>query len=121
MTSIVRHQLLEPLTLFEQLGEPIISTKHHNLPPNGRLGWSMISRILLSSDSTPCLFIIVTSSQIIRDVVQSSLAVPIYFVKLQKAPSSRVRGILKREWAVLPPSIIEAATPDVVVAMAIFF
>ena len=44
-----------------------------------------------------------------------------YFVKVQKAPLSMVRGILKREWAVLPPSIIEAATPDVVVATTIFF
>jgi hypothetical protein len=81
----------------------------------------MISRRLLSSASTPCLFIIVTTSQIIRDAVRSSLAVPLYFVKVQKAPSSRVRGILKHEWAVLPPGIIEAATPDVVVATTILF
>jgi hypothetical protein len=81
----------------------------------------MISRRLLSNASTPFLFIIVTSSQIMRDAVRSSLAVPLYFVKLQKAPSSMVRGILKRECAVLPLGIIEAATPDKVVAIAIFF
>jgi hypothetical protein len=81
----------------------------------------MISWRLLSSASIPCLFIIVTSSQIIRDAVQSSLAVPLYFVKLQKAPSSRVRGILKREWVVLPPGVIEAVTQDVAVATTILF
>ena len=46
---------------------------------------------------------------------------PLYFVKLQKLPSSMVRGILKREWAVLPPGIIDAATPDVAVATASLF
>ena len=56
-----------------------------------------------------------------RDDAQSSLAVPLHFVKVEKAPLSMVRGILKREWAVLPPDIIEAATLDVVVATAIFF
>jgi hypothetical protein len=42
-------------------------------------------------------------------------------MKVQKALLSMVRGILKREWAVLPPGIIEAATPDVAVATTIFF
>jgi hypothetical protein len=42
-------------------------------------------------------------------------------VKLQKEPLSRFRETLKREWAVLPPGIIEAATPDVAVATAILF
>jgi hypothetical protein len=42
-------------------------------------------------------------------------------VKVQKAPLSMVRGILKREWPVLPPDIIEVAIPDVVVATVIFF
>jgi hypothetical protein len=32
-----------------------------------------------------------------------------------------VMGILKCEWEVLPPDIIEAATPDVAVATTIFF
>jgi hypothetical protein len=40
-------------------------------------------------------------------------------VKLHTSPLSIVSGILKREWAVLPPGIMEAATPDVVVATAI--
>jgi hypothetical protein len=61
------------------------------------------------------------SSQIMRDDARSSLAVPLCFVKVQKAPLSMVRGILKREWAVLPPGIIEATTPDVAVATGIFF
>ena len=56
-----------------------------------------------------------------RDDARSSLAVPLYFVKVQKAPLSMVRGILKYEWAVLPLGIIEAMTPDVAVATAIFF
>jgi hypothetical protein len=42
-------------------------------------------------------------------------------MKVQKAPLSMVRGILKYEWTVLPPCNIEAATPDVAVATAIFF
>jgi hypothetical protein len=61
------------------------------------------------------------SSQMIRDAAQRSLAVPLCLVKLQKAPSSMVRGILKRECAVLPPGIMDAATPDVTVATAILF
>jgi hypothetical protein len=61
------------------------------------------------------------SSQIMRDDARSSLAVQLYFVKVQKAPLSIVRGILKHEWAVLPPGIIEAAIPDVAVAIVIFF
>ena len=56
-----------------------------------------------------------------RDDARSSLTVPLYFVKVQKGPLSIVRGILKQEWAVLPPDIIEAATLDVVVATTIFF
>jgi hypothetical protein len=56
-----------------------------------------------------------------RDDARSSLAVPLYFVKVQKAPLSIVRGILKREWAVLPPGNIETATLDVAVATTIFF
>jgi hypothetical protein len=42
-------------------------------------------------------------------------------MKVQKSPLSMVRGIFKSEWVVLPPGIIEAATPDVVVATIIFF
>jgi hypothetical protein len=42
-------------------------------------------------------------------------------MKLQKTPSSRVREILKHEWAVLPSGIIEVATPDVVAATTILF
>jgi hypothetical protein len=61
------------------------------------------------------------SSQIIRDVAQRSLVVPLCLVKLQKAPSSMVRGILKREYAVLPPGIMDAATPDVAVATTTLF
>jgi hypothetical protein len=55
------------------------------------------------------------------DDARSNLAVPLCFVKVQHAPLSMVRGILKRECAVLPPGIIEAATPEVAVAAAIFF
>jgi hypothetical protein len=55
-----------------------------------------------------------------RDDAQSSLAVPLCFVKLQKAPSLTVRGILKHEWAVLAPSIIEAATLDVALQLQSF-
>ena len=53
------------------------------------------------SATTPCLFIIVTSSQIIRDAIRSSLPVPLCFVKVQWSPSARVRGTPKREWAVI--------------------
>src|SRR6185436_3963561 len=42
-------------------------------------------------------------------------------VKLHNPPSSIVSGILKREWAVLPPGMMEAATPDVAVATASLF
>ena len=56
-----------------------------------------------------------------RDDARSSLTVPLYFVKVQKGPLSMVRGILKQEWAVLPPGTIEAATPDVAIATTIFF
>jgi hypothetical protein len=56
-----------------------------------------------------------------RDVVRRSFAVPLYFVKLQKVPSLIVKGILKHEWAVLPPGYMEAATPDVAVATTILF
>jgi hypothetical protein len=63
----------------------------------------------------------VASSQIMRDDARSSLAVTLYFVKLQKAASSMVREILKCKWAVLPVGSIEAATPDIVVVTTIFF
>jgi hypothetical protein len=63
----------------------------------------------------------VASSQIMRDAIRSNLAVPLCFVKLQMAPLSIVRGILKHEWAVLPLGIIEAAIPDVAIAIAILF
>jgi hypothetical protein len=56
-----------------------------------------------------------------RDVIRRSFAVPLCFVKLQKVPSLIVKGILKREWAVLPPGNMEAATPDVAIAIAILF
>jgi hypothetical protein len=56
-----------------------------------------------------------------RDVVQRSFVVRFYFVKLQKAPSSIVKGILKHEWTVLPLGNMEAATPDVAVATTILF
>jgi hypothetical protein len=56
-----------------------------------------------------------------RDVVYRSLAVPLCFMKLQKVPSSIVKGILKREWAVLPPGNMEAAMPDVAIATTILF
>ena len=75
----------------------------------------------MSSASTDWLFVMLASSQIMRDDARSSLTVPLYFVMVQKAPLSMVRGILKHEWAVLIPGIIEAATLDVVVATAIFF
>jgi hypothetical protein len=42
-------------------------------------------------------------------------------VKPRSCLSSSVKGILKREWAVLPPGIIDAATPDVAVAMVSLF
>jgi hypothetical protein len=41
----------------------------------------------------------------------SKFAVPLCFVKVHTTPSSIVSGILKCEWAVLPPGIMEAATP----------
>jgi hypothetical protein len=32
-----------------------------------------------------------------------------------------IKGILKREWAVLPPGVMDAATPEVAVATTILF
>jgi hypothetical protein len=68
-----------------------------------------------------CLFFIEASSHRIKEASHSNLAVPLYFVKLQYTPSSMFIGILKRECAVYPLGIIEAATPDVAVAIAILF
>jgi hypothetical protein len=74
----------------------------------------------MSRASMACLFVIEASSHWIKDASDSSLAVPLYFVKLQYPPSSMFSGILKRGCAVRPPGIIEAATPDVAMATAIF-
>jgi hypothetical protein len=85
-------------------------------PPNGRCDRPIISRRLLSSASTFCLFVIDVLSQIIRAACCSNLAVPLCFVKLHQPPSWRVRGILKHEWVVIPPGIMATATLDVAVA-----
>jgi len=53
------------------------------------------------------------------DAWHKSLAVPLCFVKLKKQPPSILRGILKREWVVLPPGNIDAATPEVAVATSL--
>jgi hypothetical protein len=42
-------------------------------------------------------------------------------VKLQKVSSSIVKGILKLEWAVLPPGNMEVAMLDVAIATTILF
>ncbi|KAM3330131.1 hypothetical protein ACQJBY_026867 [Aegilops geniculata] len=89
-------------------------------PPNGRSGMSIMSCMLLSSASTVCLLVIDASSQIISDFAWGSLAVPLCLVNPQTAPSSIFSGILNLECAILPPGIMEAATPEVVVATAIF-
>uniref|UniRef100_A0A8R7QXN1 Secreted protein n=1 Tax=Triticum urartu TaxID=4572 RepID=A0A8R7QXN1_TRIUA len=78
-----------------------------------------MSRMLLSSASTVCLLVIDASSQIMSDAAWSSLAVPLCFVNPQISPSSILNGILNLECAVLPPGIMEAATPEVAVATAI--
>lgn len=88
-------------------------------PPNGRSGLSIMSRMLLSSASTPCLFVIDASSRIISDAAWSSLVVLLCFMNPQIAQSSILSGILNLECAVLPPGIMEAATPEVAVARAI--
>jgi hypothetical protein len=75
--------------------------------------------MLLSSASTACLLVIDASSQIISDVACSSLAISLCFVNPQVDVLSNLSGILNLECAVLPPGIIEAATPEVAVARAI--
>ncbi|KAM3257292.1 hypothetical protein ACQJBY_049554 [Aegilops geniculata] len=80
----------------------------------------MMSRMLLSSASTACRLVMVASSHSINEAILSSLAVPLCFVKVHEAPSSQLNGILNLECAVLPPGMIEAATPDVAVAIAMF-
>jgi hypothetical protein len=60
-----------------------------------------------------------TSSQIIKDALRSNYAVPLCFVKLHMLLSPILIGILNLECAVCPPSNIDAAIPDVAVAMAI--
>ena len=79
----------------------------------------MMSRMLLSNASTACRFVMLASSHMIKEAIRSSLAVPLCLVKLHEAPSSQLNGILNLEWVVLPPGMIEAATPDVAVAIAI--
>ena len=60
-----------------------------------------------------------TSSHIISDDVRNNATVPLCFVKLQMEFSQSFIGILNLECAVRPPGIIEAAIPDVAVAMAV--
>jgi hypothetical protein len=53
------------------------------------------------------------------DAFCRNFVVPLCFVKLHTTLSSIVSGILKHEWAVLPPGNMEAATPDAAIATAI--
>ncbi|KAJ1256565.1 hypothetical protein BS78_K004500, partial [Paspalum vaginatum] len=65
------------------------------------------------------LFVIVASSHNISEACRRSFAVPLCLVKLHTAPSCMLSGILNLECAVLPPGMMEAATPDVAGAIAI--
>jgi hypothetical protein len=76
--------------------------------------------MLLSNASTAYRFVMVASSHKMSEAILRSLAVPLCFVKLHDEPHSIFSGILNLEWAVRPPGMMEAATPDVVVATAIF-
>src|SRR6266540_1697303 len=89
-------------------------------PPNGISGFSMMSLMLLSSASIAYLFVMVASSHNISDADRRSFAVPLCLVKLHTPPSCMLSGILNLECAVLPPGMMDAATPDVAVAIAIF-
>jgi hypothetical protein len=60
-----------------------------------------------------------TSSQIIKDTLRSNSPVGPCFEKVQFLVSSILIGILNLECAVRPPGNIDAAIPDVAVAMAI--
>jgi hypothetical protein len=60
-----------------------------------------------------------TSSQIIKDALRSNFAVPLCLVKLHVLLSVSLIGILNLEWAVRPTGMIDAAMPDVAVAIAI--
>jgi hypothetical protein len=60
-----------------------------------------------------------TSSQIIKAALRSNSAVSLCFVKLHMLLSPILIGILNLERAVRPPGNIDAAIPDVAVAMAI--
>jgi hypothetical protein len=60
-----------------------------------------------------------TSSHIIKDALLSNSAVPLCFVKPHIQLSFILIGIINLEWVVRPPGMMDAAIPDVAVAIAI--
>ena len=87
-------------------------------PPNGKER-SIISCRDLSSVSTHWRLVMAASSQIIKDALRSSSAMPLCFVKLYMLSSLILIGILNLECAMRSPGNIDAAIPDVAVAIAI--
>ena len=87
-------------------------------PPKGSMQ-PIISCNDLSNVSTACLRVIAISSHMIREVVFNKTVVPLYLVKLHMELSHNFIGILNLECVVRPPGIMDAAIPEVAVAIAI--
>ena len=89
-------------------------------PPNER-GDPVKSHSVLCKHSKTCLWIMGASSQTIRDVFWIRSASELFLGMLHVLVSNIGIGILKREWAVLPPDSSSAAIPDDATAKAILW